>query len=144
MSGSSSYMLKYMREYRRKHRKQINAAARKYARKHRATIARENQRRHRAKRRRTIAHFKRVCGFYGCRITQKLKVHHDHDLQKQLGCCKSVNGCKKCQVCLLCWKHNVLLGMVCHSTREAQKVVRFLKRFHGRYRTLARRPRSKH
>jgi hypothetical protein len=37
--------------------------------------------------------------------------HHDHEIQKLLGCCLNVEGCSQCQIAGLCWTHNGAFGM---------------------------------
>jgi len=120
----------YMREYRKAHRKEINSSARKYARKHRARVRKNDRIRRARKRKEQKKKFGKRCGMGGCTITKRLCLHHDHRLQKKLKCCASPNGCVKCQICLLCYKHNMVLGMLEDSPKEARKVLRFLERHH--------------
>jgi hypothetical protein len=83
-----------------------------------------------AKRKRDRKRLGLVCGFLGCGATKKLHIHHDHARQARQGCCKSPCGCEHCQVCLLCPRHNHMLGILGDDVVVARQVVKFLERFH--------------
>jgi hypothetical protein len=74
-----------------------------------------------------------VCGFFDCGETEKLYIHHDHILQERQQCCPTARhgGCRRCQICLLCPKHNVMLGIMNDDIRIARQVVEFLEKYHG-------------
>jgi hypothetical protein len=69
-----------------------------------------------------------VCAFPGCGSTTNLHIHHDHKLQADSHCCESENGCRKCQVCVLCSKHNVMLAFMHDDPEIALKCFEFLSR----------------
>jgi hypothetical protein len=83
-----------------------------------------------AKRKRDRKRLGLVCGFLDCGATNKLHIHHDHARQARQQCCKSPCGCEHCQVCLLCPKHNHMLGILSDDVLVARQVVEFLERFH--------------
>lgn len=122
----------WSRWYRADNRETINENARRYARNHRELINKRNRDQHARKRKRQTKKFGKRCGMPGCKIIKRLCLHHDHRLQKKQRCCVSANGCLKCQVCFLCYKHNMVLGMLEDNPKEALKALRFLERHHVR------------
>ncbi len=86
----------------------------------------------RAKQRRhnTIIRLGGCCRFSKCGAIRNLVIHHDHRKQKRLRCCHYGHGCIRCQVCLLCKRHNHMLGAVNDSLRLTQQVIAFLRRYH--------------
>ena len=83
-------------------------------------------------REKTRARLGNICGFFDCGATEKLHIHHDHRLQAKQPCCplRRHGGCAKCQICLLCPKHNVMLGIMNDNIQTARQVVGFLEKYH--------------
>ena len=132
---------KYQREYLRKRRldpefhKKSNEISRlsgiKRRTKDRAKWNADRKRWKHEKRIKTLARFGNICGFFDCGATEKIHVHHNHTLQTKQQCCKARGGCPRCQVCLLCPKHNHMLGILSDDIKIAHQVVEFLEKYHG-------------
>ena len=155
MSYKNMTAKEYQRKWRKKNRVKLREYQRQYKRKRRSdsTFRHEEvsrilawQRKRRAENRekwnadrrrwkaqkleRTRMRLGKKCRFSGCRRKDRLFVHHNHQLQQQLKCCRSLNGCERCQVCMLCSTHNHMLAMVGDRLSMAKKVVAFLRRYH--------------
>ena len=145
----------YQRRWRKKNRKKLRAYQRQWKRNRRKdskfrrrevnrviTWGQKFRAEHRTKwnadrrrwqaenRKKAVSRLGRVCRFPKCGRTDGLHIHHDHSKQQRLKCCRSGNGCTRCQVCMLCSQHNHMLGMVSDSLRVAKRMVAFLRRYH--------------
>jgi hypothetical protein len=121
----------YNADYRDKNRLRINQNSLNYHHKHRVKCNKAQKIRIDKKNAEVRKKHGNACGFPGCGRKSPLVIHHNHELQKKIKCCKHVHGCEKCIVCLLCRKHNYILGVLKDSAAEARVLVKFLEERHG-------------